>query len=761
MSRPHSSPCIGNDWKPARKGCFVPGFLRAEALTTPNRRIPSTLAGDAVPLELKAAAGGGDSALRSFDLVAYNGGALELGWGDPVYVDLAGMATANQLPVLKGHNPNNEVGHTNQIDNNGSSLSAAGVLSSTANPESKRIAEAAANGFKWQVSIGAQVLRAAYLDAEEQTQVNGRTVTGPAIIVRASRLAEISIVAMGADNATSAVFAAGDKADGSFVECIAMGFEAWLKAKGFDAAKLTDAQKTSLQAMYDAEVKAQANPAAFTAAGGNGTPGTAPVASPIQAAANPAANVPATLSTGGNDVAATLRASAAAELRRQADLSALCPGGSHPALLAQAIGENWTPVQLEVAILRAERTQSATPAIHSGGVAAEDLPAVLEASLARQASLVANLPQDRIDATYPERIRAAADRPENRNVGLCDIVARWAHSQGLPVRYGSLTEEMIRAALQRDRQIMASGGFGIHSLSGILGNVANKALVATYQAVNVIWPKFAAVRSNKDFKATTRYRLDSTGAFKKVGQDGELKHIALSNSSFSTTLDTYGCLVALTRQMWINDDLGAFLDMPIVIGRAAAIRPEEAFWVMVLGNANNFFHANNRNLTSGGSSALSIDSLTTLSGKFAEQVDASGKPILAQPKRLAVGTALYPLARQLYTSTSLNNGSTSDKPMDNPHAGLYEPFQTPYLNSSNIKDQDGTAISGTSTTQWYMTCDPAILAPWAMAFLNGNQIPTLQSAETDFSTLGMQWRCFWDFAVGQEDPNGAQKSAGA
>lgn len=61
-----------------------------------------------------------------------------------------------------------------------------------------------------------------------------------------------------------------------------------------------------------------------------------------------------------------------------------------------------------------------------------------------------------------------------------------------------------------------------------------------------------------------------------MGPDGELKHATLSEGSYTNRIDTYGRMLSLTRQMMINDDLGAFLQLPRIIGRMSALKREEA-----------------------------------------------------------------------------------------------------------------------------------------------------------------------------------------
>jgi hypothetical protein len=48
-----------------------------------------------------------------------------------------------------------------------------------------------------------------------------------------------------------------------------------------------------------------------------------------------------------------------------------------------------------------------------------------------------------------------------------------------------------------------------------------------------------------------------------------------------------------------------------------------------------------------------------------------------------------------------------------------------------------------------------------IAYLRGRRQPTIESGESDFNTLGMQWRGYFDFGVAMQDSRAAVKSKGA
>jgi hypothetical protein len=365
-----------------------------------------------------------------------------------------------------------------------------------------------------------------------------------------------------------------------------------------------------------------------------------------------------------------------------------------------------------------------------------------------------------------EQAMNMAQSGDLRGYSLHALMADVIQAAGMNHRGNRKTDGFARTALEADRalKLQASGsGFTSISLSGILGNVANKALLNAYTAVNVVWRMIAAVRSHSDFKTVTRYRLDSTGALKKVGQDGEIKHVGLDSAGYTSKLDTYAAMLALTRQMMINDDLGAFTSLPAFMGRMAALRIEELVFGLILANTGSFFAGGNNNLLTGGGSVLddtgaALDAAETA---FLNMVDVNGKPVLTTPQILLVPTALKPVATRLYNGGALITGATTTRIAANTFVGKYPPVVSPYLSNTALRDQDGVAFSGQSATAHYLFADPNDRAAIGVAFLNGQQQPTIESAETDFNTLGQQWRIYHDFGAGFEDPTGAVKSAGA
>lgn len=167
------------------------------------------------PVEFQAAepADDGKPRQRTFSMVAYTGGLMNVGFYKPIAIDLKGLQfKASGTPILEEHVRSARVGVTAKIAVAKNQLVVEGKLLS-GSPSAQQIAADADAGFPFQASIGARILRRESVDAGASAEVNGQTVQGPAIIAREATLGEVSFVALGADSNTAAIVAAQKKED--------------------------------------------------------------------------------------------------------------------------------------------------------------------------------------------------------------------------------------------------------------------------------------------------------------------------------------------------------------------------------------------------------------------------------------------------------------------------------------------------------------------------------------------------------------------
>jgi hypothetical protein len=446
----------------------------------------------------------------------------------------------------------------------------------------------------------------------------------------------------------------------------------------------------------------------------------------VQAASAVAEPEKQVLAASATSVADKLAIEAGAELRRQSAIMAI--SGITVDIQARAITEKWSPEKAELEVLRASRPKAHNTILREGGIDG----GIIEAALAQ----TCRLPE--VEKHYPTATLEAAHRAFRGSIGIGEAILAAAQiNSGYTGRARDL-EPMLRAAFPGHIQ----GAFSTVDIGGILSNIANKFLLAGFTSVEQSWRKIAGVRNARDFKTMTSYRLTSTGSYQKVGAGGEIKHGTLGNESFTNKVDTYALMLALTRQDLINDDLGALSAVPQRLGRSGALTVNEVFWTIFLANTG-FFTAGNKNLAT--SSALSISKLGAAVALFRQMVDQNNKLVGATPKYLVVPSALEALANQIYKSTEMRDTTASKEiGTTNVQAGKYEPVVSAYL--------DNASMTGNSATSWYLLADPLDLAAIEIAFLNGRDIPTIETSSADFNALGVQFRGYHDFGAGLQDP---------
>ncbi|MCI4410766.1 MAG: hypothetical protein JHC38_03740 [Thiotrichales bacterium] len=140
---------------------------------------------------------------RAFSGVAYSGAMIENhGWLSNVVIDIDSMTIAPNLQLLLEHDTNNVIGTATAVKQDGKVL-VNGLLVSAIDDDAQRVCQKAQAGITWQLSVGLYDYQQQELIEGQSEVVNGLTVEYPATILRNSVLREVSVVALGADSATS------------------------------------------------------------------------------------------------------------------------------------------------------------------------------------------------------------------------------------------------------------------------------------------------------------------------------------------------------------------------------------------------------------------------------------------------------------------------------------------------------------------------------------------------------------------------------
>ncbi len=701
------------------------------------------LAGEFLELEAQAAEGDGPK-VRRFNAVAYTGAAMKLdGYGrSPVVVDLAGLRIPDgPIPVLRSHDHERTVGHTAKVEASAQKLKVSGLLSGVG-PDVESLTASADRGFPWQVSIGADESRVEFVASGETVKVNGRTFAGPVQVVRAARLREVSLVSLGADAGTNADIAASF--GGSSME-----FNSWLTDNGFDPATVAanEKQNTKLSASWKAENTPTLKPAPKVddlpvKAGQSVTMTYTERRAAIEAENARIEHIEsASISAMGLHKGDSLKCKQIAELTE-----------------AAVANEKVDQRQFDLDLLRLSRQVG--PFLVTGRNDAKPTADVVEAAVCRTHGL-----RDYEKKFSPQTLEAA-DKHFKNGMTLKKLLLLGARNNGYTGDdsdyYG-----VCQAAMARDgHNIRADVGVSTGvQVPGILGNTANKFLAESFMAIDQSWRGIAQVRPVTDFKQITTYRMAGDNTFLRVAPTGEIKHGAMSETSYTNQAKTYGRLLGISREDYINDDLGAFTSVAQELGRGAADALNNIFWAAWLDDSAFFkTDASYGNYDAGATdSVLSVAGLDNAEGIMAVQTKPDGGVLGVAPQILLVPSALKNTAMQLMMSPNLAVGTTpASGPSTNIYAGRYAVVASPYLHRTTLKDENGVSQTvGGSATAWYLLCNPNDIAGIQVVFLNGKDTPTVETAEFTFDRLGLATRAYFDFGVSKQEYRCGVKLKGA
>lgn len=300
-----------------------------------------------------------------------------------------------------------------------------------------------------------------------------------------------------------------------------------------------------------------------------------------------------------------------------------------------------------------------------------------------------------------------------------------------PFRYMKLLD-MARAALEAKEgsryfdlpplEVAQRAMFGTSDFPYILANVAKKSLMRAYDLAPSTWQVWCNEVTTSDFKTMYVNSLSEAPDLVQKYPGGAYKMATFSEYQESYAVSTYGREFAMTREMIINDDLGAFNRISRSFGTAAKALVNSLPYAILSANGNMadghpLFDATYHGNYAASAGALSVTTLGTAMAAFRRQTDVSGNRVLnIQPRFLIIPPELEVAAYQLLNSVldpTLTNASAV-----NPFTGRLQVVVDAELTDAN---------------DWYLAADPNQVDTIEVCFLEGFRGPVIESQQ-DFAT---------------------------
>lgn len=289
----------------------------------------------------------------------------------------------------------------------------------------------------------------------------------------------------------------------------------------------------------------------------------------------------------------------------------------------------------------------------------------------------------------------------------------------------------------------------------LLENTMHKVLQAAYALAPDTWRLWCKEGTVTDFRAHNRYRTGHFSVLDDLNEAGEFKHKAIPDGEKgSITVTTKGNIVAITRQLIVNDDMGVLNDLLSKLGRASQLSIETSAYALLAQNAGlgpnqtdgqPLFAAARVNIGVG--AAITMAAIDADAAVMAAQRDPAGQEYLdLVPFTLMVPRALRATALSInqsqYDPDTLS-GKSQFKP--NICMGMFK----------NV-----VATPRITGTRRYLFADPAVAPVFEVAFLEGQTAPVLESRD-GWTTDGSEMRVRFDYGVAAIDHRGAVTNAGA
>jgi hypothetical protein len=272
----------------------------------------------------------------------------------------------------------------------------------------------------------------------------------------------------------------------------------------------------------------------------------------------------------------------------------------------------------------------------------------------------------------------------------------------------------------------------------LFGGILDRELLARYTMVVPDWKSYVKVGSCKDFRQREMHKVQGNETLlPEVKEKGEYLVAPMSDAHYHIQVYKRGRQFDISWESLINDDLGAFNDIPDRFSNACIYT--EAYiatnQIAVAAGPNPLLFGgaiadvDGQVINNQGALALTIANLEATLGLMALQTDVLGRPLGIQGKHLVVPPRQEFTARAILTSalkqwTEVGGGAGVPVPTTNiiPQLGI-QLHVNPLL---PVVD-----ASGNRNGTWYVFADPADGVAIEYDYLRGHESPEVCMKSSD------------------------------
>ena len=278
----------------------------------------------------------------------------------------------------------------------------------------------------------------------------------------------------------------------------------------------------------------------------------------------------------------------------------------------------------------------------------------------------------------------------------------------------------------------------------ILSGALNTRLEASYLAAQPVYRRIARQQNFSDFRPHDVIRPGDFPMLQPVRESGEIKYGTFGEKKETIIVAPYAIAVRFSRQLMVNDQLGAIDQVLANQGTTIALFEEITFFSMkgtvgpVLKEDNKaVFHADHGNLLT--ASAITVDALGLARAALRKQKRLDGNVMGLAPRILLVSPDKETEAEKITTDVQARVSTDV-----NPFSGRLETVVAPQLTGN----------------AWELYTDAAMGSNWQWGLLDGYTAPRMRTDEP-FGQQGIAFSLEHDFGCGAVDFRFGARNPGA
>lgn len=297
----------------------------------------------------------------------------------------------------------------------------------------------------------------------------------------------------------------------------------------------------------------------------------------------------------------------------------------------------------------------------------------------------------------------------------------------------------------------ASGDFPL-----LLGGLLDRSLAAAYQQYPTTYQQFAANVQVANFRNHKRIGVGQLPLPKRLAENGKIPAGTFGEKGEDLKANEHGLIIPISRAMILADDLGALVQLPQMLGLAAAELEEETVYRILLDNpvmvetGQALFSAQHGNIGAG-AAASRVDQPSLSAARRAMRLQRGP----GDPKKGDEVRRIRIEPRILLTGADLETeGAAVLTPVTPANVGDVNP-----LANGSLRQVVGTLIDG-SPEPWFLLGDPSVTPAIEYATLIGQPAPRIETMP-GWNTTGTELRLLHDFGAAPVEWRAAYKNNGA